>query len=190
MFLAGKVVLEDGTAPQDQVAVELICQGTTIRQVYVSSGGTFSLQVSLGRGSQDQLQPIDASISSTTAMALGDAIGISPTLGAGGGQTDLGSARYDSLNLSACELMARLPGYTSDRVALGLRRVLDNPDVGTIVLRSNVTPAPGTVSVRTLSAPPQAPPGVSGGGPIPPRWARRSGALTSRRRRGRPGSVL
>ena len=45
-----------------------------------------------------------------------------------------GLTRYDSVNLSACELEAELSGFRSDKILLGLRRALDNPDVGVIVL--------------------------------------------------------
>jgi tetratricopeptide (TPR) repeat protein len=52
-----------------------------------------------------------------------------------------------------CELRASLPGYRSEMVNLAGRRVLDNPDVGTIVLR-RVAGAEGTVvSAASLAAP-------------------------------------
>ncbi len=37
LFLSGKVVLDDGEPPAVSTQVELICQGTTIEQVFTSS---------------------------------------------------------------------------------------------------------------------------------------------------------
>ena len=153
IFLSGQVLLDDGSKPNEQVTVNLVCQGTVVRQVYASSGGTFSFQLNTGRGSMDSLQPIDASISSSQYGG---------PLSSGSGATSgpfgdsLSLTRTDSLNLSACELMADLSGFQSDRIALGSRRALDNPDVGTIVLHRTVVPASGTVSLKTLAAPKKA----------------------------------
>ena len=151
IFLSGQVLLDDGSAPTEQVTVELVCQGSVIRQAYASSNGNFSFQLNTGRGSPDSLQPIDASISSSQygspfSSNLGGAIS-----GAFGGGLSL--ARSDSLNLSACELVAQLSGFMSDRIVLGPRRALDNPDVGTLILHRTVVPVSGTVSVKTLAAP-------------------------------------
>lgn len=151
IFLSGQVLLDDGSAPTEQVTVELVCQGSVIRQAYASSSGNFSFQLNTGRGSPDSLQPIDASISSSQyggpfSSNLGGA-----TSGAFGGGLSL--ARSDSLNLSACELVAQLSGFMSDRIVLGSRRALDNPDVGTLILHRMVVPVSGTVSVKTLAAP-------------------------------------
>ena len=57
------------------------------------------------------------------------------------------------VDLSNCELRARLPGYQSDVISLGRRRALDNPDVGLIILHSIKPPEGGTVSLKTLAAP-------------------------------------
>ena len=151
IFLSGQVMLDDGSAPTEQVTVELVCQGAVVRQVYTSSSGSFSFQLNTGRGPQDAFQPIDASISSSQyggpfSNNLGGA-----TSGPFGGVMSL--ARSDSLNLSACELMAQLSGFQSDRIILGPRRALDNPDLGTLILHRTVVPASGTVSVKTLAAP-------------------------------------
>jgi Flp pilus assembly protein TadD len=154
IFISGQVVLDDGSAPNEQVAVDLVCQGAALRQVHTSGGGIFSFQLSTGRGSQDALQPIDASVSSSQ---YGDPFS-SSLGGANSGPfgSDMSLARTDSLNLSACELIAELPGFQSDRIALGLRRALDNPDVGLLVLHRTVIPASGTVSIKTLAAPKEA----------------------------------
>ena len=154
VFLSGQVVLDDGSAPSEQVTVDLVCQGTVLRQVHTSSGGIFSFQLNAGRGPQGAFQPFDASVSSSQ---YGDPLS-SSLGGANSGPfgSDMSLARTDSLNLSACELIAELPGFQSDLIALGLRRALDNPDVGLLVLHRKVIPASGTVSLKTLAAPKEA----------------------------------
>jgi tetratricopeptide (TPR) repeat protein len=52
-----------------------------------------------------------------------------------------------------CELRARLVGYRSQTVSLAMRRPLDNPDVGTILLHRTVPNEGGTVSATSLAAP-------------------------------------
>ena len=154
IFLSGEVILDDGSVPSEQVTVNLVCQGTVIRQVHTSSSGSFSFQLNPGRTSQDSIQPIDASISSSQyGGPLSGSMGGS-TSGPFGNTASL--IRTDSVNLSACELMAELTGFQSERISLGPRRALDNPDVGSILLHRTVVPESGTVSLKTLAAPKKA----------------------------------
>lgn len=142
MFLSGKVILDDGQIPGQQVRVELVCQGTVVRQEYTLNNGAFSIDVNRGR--QDTLQAMDASISASTYSLLGGGIGADP-----GGGASLS-------HLSACELQAGLPGYLSDTLPLGSRRALDNPEVGVIVLHRLDSIEGGTISLKTLAAPEEA----------------------------------
>ncbi len=149
LFLSGKVIMDDGRKPGQQVRVELICQGTVMRQEYAASNGTFSME--LNRGTQDTLQPLDASVSSTGYANVGG--GFDAGLGGNTGlnQDSLGQGR--SQNLSSCEVQAQLAGYESDVISLGPRRALDNPDIGVIVLHSLDDRPGGTISLKTLAAP-------------------------------------
>ena len=152
LFLSGKVVLDDGEPPAESTQVELICQGTTIQQVYTSGGGSFSFQINLGGSGPNNQMPIDASISSTTSSPWGsglDGSGSNNDFGASLGS----SIRYDSVNLSACELEAKLAGFRSDKIRLGPRRALDDPDVGVIVLHRSARAETATISLKTLAAP-------------------------------------
>ncbi len=146
MFLTGKVLLDNGEAPGPRTRVELICQGSVVRQEFTSQTGNFSIEIA---GGQQGTQPMDASVSSTGYSRLGspgtEAFG---STGVGGG---LASTR--SVDLSSCELRAQLPEYQSDVIALGRRRALDNPDVGLIILHSLKPPEIATVSLKTLAAP-------------------------------------
>ena len=156
IFLSGSVILDDGHKPGEQVQVELLCQGTVLRQVYTSSGGTFSLEINPSQNA-NTLQPMDASVSSLSSSQLGGVIGADAGASlASGSLGSLGITRRDSINLSACELQARLPGFRSDKIILGHRRALDNPDVGVIVLHRTDSIEGGTISLKTLAAPKEA----------------------------------
>jgi tetratricopeptide (TPR) repeat protein len=52
-----------------------------------------------------------------------------------------------------CELRATYPGYRSDVVSLAMRRSMDNPDVGTIVLHRLANVQGSTISATTVLAP-------------------------------------
>jgi len=145
MFLAGRVLLDDGQPPGPRTKVELVCQGSVVLQEYTSQSGAFSMEITEG---QQGNRPMDASVTSANYSALGSG-GISGfgTAGRGGGL-----ANTRSMDLSNCELHALLPEYQSDVIALGRRRALDNPDVGLIILHSLKPPEIGTVSLKTLAA--------------------------------------
>jgi len=146
-------MMSDGSAPSQPVVVELVCQGSVVRQEHATTGGTFGFQITMGQRNFDQIQPIDASVS-TFGSGLDNnlgGMGTNDPFGSG-----LGANRADSINLSACELQGDLAGHQSEKIALGPRRVLDNPDVGVIVLHPNVVAEGGTVSLKTLAAPKKA----------------------------------
>jgi cytochrome c-type biogenesis protein CcmH/NrfG len=146
MFLTGKVLLDDGEAPSSRTKIELICQGSVVRQEYTSQSGNFSIEIGGGQGGN---RTMDASVSSSDYSSLGSGgAGAFGSSGIGGG---LASTR--SVDLSNCELRAQLPEYQSDVISLGRRRALDNPDVGLIILHSMRAPEIGTVSLKTLAAP-------------------------------------
>ncbi|MGC8793068.1 MAG: tetratricopeptide repeat protein, partial [Bryobacteraceae bacterium] len=141
IFLSGRVMLEDGTPPPEPVIIERVCNGQPRPEAYTDSKGRFSFQLG-----QNTNLIADASVN-TAADSFGDPTRRSP--GAGFGQTRTISER----DLIGCELRAVLPGYRSDVVSLAGRRLMDNPDVGTIVLR-RLGKVEGTViSATTLAAP-------------------------------------
>src|SRR5260370_42252448 len=71
------------------------------------------------------------------------------------GREPVGGGQRGSVgqSLTGCELRASLAGFKSDVVNLGNRRMFDNPDVGTIVLRRRANVEGTTVSMTTLQAP-------------------------------------
>ena len=145
-FLTGKVLLDNVEVPGSRTKVELLCQGSVVRQEYTSQSGNFSIEIGGGQGGT---RTMDASVSSSDYSALGS--GGSSVFGSAGIGGGLASTR--SVDLSNCELRAQLPEYQSDVIALGRRRALDNPDVGLIILHSMRPPEIGTVSLKTLAAP-------------------------------------
>ena len=121
IFLSGKVVMEDGTPPPEQVLIERVCNGNPRPEGYTDSKGRFSFQL----GQNNQVFA-DASVGNMGR----DPFSNSP-------QTSASSMRSSGSTVSpliGCELRATLAGFRSEPVNLFGRRALDNPDVGTMIL--------------------------------------------------------
>lgn len=140
VFLSGKVVLEDGTPPPEPVIIERVCNGQPRPEAYTDSKGRFSFQ--LGQNS--------ALIADASTTSAADWPGEPGSSGSG---PFARNRTFSERDLVGCELRASLPGYRSDVVPLAGRRLLDNPDVGTIVLRRLGSVEGVTISATTLSAP-------------------------------------
>ncbi|MBL8292512.1 MAG: tetratricopeptide repeat protein [Bryobacterales bacterium] len=146
IFLSGKVLMEDGTPPPEPVKIERICNGQPRPEGYTDSKGRFSIQLG-----QNTAMMADASVSST-ADTFGDPLGGSNRQSGGFGGPG-GGRGISERDLMGCELRADLAGYRSDIVNLSGRRILDNPDVGVIVLRSIAGVEGRAISFTTLAAP-------------------------------------
>lgn len=125
VYLSGKVMLDDGTPPQEQVIIELLCGGVPRPIGYTDSKGRFSIDLNR---SSTMMMP-DASVSDTGFPGMGGSRGRSPI---GGGVGGGGGIR--ETDLRGCDLRANLAGFRSDQINLTGRRAFDNPDVGTVVL--------------------------------------------------------
>jgi tetratricopeptide (TPR) repeat protein len=148
IFLSGKVVLEDGTPPPDNVVIERVCNGIARPEGYTDSKGRFSFQLG-----QNQHMMQDASVSSAADAGFGSN---SPGMGAGGRGFPGGPGGGRGISerdLMGCELRANLAGYRSEIVNLSGRRVMDNPDVGTIILRRLGNVEGFTISATSALAP-------------------------------------
>jgi tetratricopeptide (TPR) repeat protein len=133
IFLSGKVMLDDGTPPPEPVTIERVCNGQPRPEGYTDTRGRFSFQ--LGQRNNGMLA--DASMSSIDG-GLGDPFGGGFGGGGMGGgmqRAGMGGSQGMRINLMGCELRANLPGYQSSIVQLANRNPLDNPDVGTIILK-------------------------------------------------------
>ncbi len=151
IFLSGKVVLDDGTPPQEPVVIERVCNGRPRPEGYTDTKGRFSFQVG-----QNTAMMADASYDGMGSSGYG-----TPGIPGGRGMTagsrnqgmgsmgDMGLGR----DLSMCELRAVLPGFRSDTVNLANHRSLDDPNVGTIVLHRLGNVEGTTISATSLQAP-------------------------------------
>lgn len=140
IFLSGKVMLDSGTPPPESVLIERVCNGTPRPEGYTDSRGRFSFE--LGRNQQ---MLADASVGSSSDGLFG-----------GGTSSPAGFGRNRPITereLMGCELRAVLPGYRSDVLSLAGRRVMDNPEVGTIVLHRMGNVEGTTISLTSLLAP-------------------------------------
>ncbi|HEY6969385.1 MAG TPA: tetratricopeptide repeat protein [Candidatus Angelobacter sp.] len=153
VFIHGKVILEGSAAPAESVAIESVCNGAVRRQAYTDLKGNFEFQ--LGQNSTDR----DATESGRDVFTNSGNRG--PTQGMGSefginlpgkpGNTD--STRPELLG---CELRASLAGFKTSSVPLrpdGSSWVLE---VGTIVLTRMENIPGATISLTTMSAPPDA----------------------------------
>lgn len=142
VFLSGKVVVDDGMPPPEPAVIELICGGAQPRpQGYTDSKGRFSFQLG-----QNQAMFADASV------------GNSDTFGSFGNRQIVGGPMGSNRGISerdlmGCEIRAALPGYVSSLIQLSGRRVLDNPDIGTLLLKRLTGVEGFTYSMTTASAP-------------------------------------
>lgn len=150
IFISGKVMLEDGTPPPDSVTIERVCNGVIRPEGYTNSKGHFSFE--LGRNSNIMA---DAS----TSVGLDDGVmGRNPM---GNRNTGLGgfgnrSGGITERDLIGCEIRANLPGFRGESVNLAGRRSMDNPDIGTIILRRLANVEGYTFSMTTALAPKEA----------------------------------
>jgi tetratricopeptide (TPR) repeat protein len=139
IYLEGKVKADDGRSLPEPAAIERICNGIVYREGHADSRGDFGLQI----GAQNSSTFLDASAGFDKAPALG-------TQGSG---SQVGLSERD---LAGCEIRANVPGYVSDSIILGFRRVLDNPNVGTIYLHALSRDENYISSVTTVMAPKKA----------------------------------
>jgi len=142
IYLSGTVMLDDGTPPPEGVTIETVCRGVARAQAYTEHGGQFSFQ--LGRTStvlQDASEQASNFPGGRPAPAVTDTPDAHPP-------PDVPDPRLDG-----CDLLAVLAGYRSDRVVLGGRRLMDNPNIGIIVLHHLGHVEGMSVSVASMQAP-------------------------------------
>ncbi len=144
IFVSGKVMMDDGTPPPEPVVIERTCGSFRHPEGWTDSKGRFSFQLGDNRAMMS-----DASVSSAdeTFGRMGTTGGGS-TMGMPGG-----SRQMTERDLTGCELRAVMPGFRSDMVNLTGRRVLDNPEVGVIILHRLGNVEGTTISYTSIQAP-------------------------------------
>lgn len=144
IYLTGNVLLDDGTAPVDPVTIERVCNGAPRAQGYTDQKGRFSFQIGQTAG--------------VVQDASEDASGMPGMSHAPAGMAGIGTSQPQKplptdMKLAGCDLRAVLSGFRSDSVNLGGRRLLDDPNVGTIVLHRLAGVEGTAISVTSLQAP-------------------------------------
>jgi tetratricopeptide (TPR) repeat protein len=149
IFVSGRVVLEDGSAPPEPTVIETVCSGSTHGEGYSDAKGYFSIEL----GGRNNAMIQDASEFGTYNPNTG---GMSSNTPGRLGSTSLNGNSMDSAERKymGCDLQAKLSGYRSQTVPLAGRRPMDDPNIGTILLHRNGPAEEGkTISVVSLQAP-------------------------------------
>lgn len=140
IFLSGLVMFDDGTPANTNIRITRVCGGRKHLEAHTDSKGRFSFQLG-----QNMMVDTEASDSFGGSNPLGRPNSASP-----GG---VGGFGINSRDLMNCELVAEYPGYRSDIVELAMRRPMDPPDVGTIVLHRLGKVEGTTISLTSALAP-------------------------------------
>lgn len=136
MFLSGKVRVDDGSELTDAAIIESVCNGNRHFEAYTDRKGNFSFEFGKDRnmGNDD--------VATTTTSMPGRPM----------------TAQQQRRELQECELIAVLPGFTSQVVELASLDPTqsESRDVGTIVLHRLAQVEGFTISATTAMAPSKA----------------------------------
>ncbi len=150
LFLTGAVIYEDGNPLTEPVPVELVCGGRVSQQVILGVKGQFTLTV----GNKSQAHGfMDASVSGGLKS---DGRVSSPWGGVFGSEDKLASTRMGRVDLGGCEVrLSPRAGYVASTILLTSRGILEDPDIGAIVVRriSDDTGTSTTVYLKELTTP-------------------------------------
>jgi tetratricopeptide (TPR) repeat protein len=131
-FISGKVVLDDGTEITESASVQTICRGHKQTVAHTDSRGGFSFELG------DRLGAAAAGASAADV----DSSGLTPR--------STGSQR----DWRECELLATLPGFTSQSIDLSARvSTFESTDIGRLVLHRMAQVEGFTISATTAAAP-------------------------------------
>src|SRR5579871_1973344 len=112
LFMSGKVAVDDGSELTDSAMIESVCNGDRHFEAYTDRKGNFSFQF----GQQRDIGAGD--VATTDANVPGRSM----------------TPQQQQRQLQQCELVAVLPGFTSQTVELSGTEVSESMNVGTIVL--------------------------------------------------------
>jgi tetratricopeptide (TPR) repeat protein len=133
-FISGKVVLDDGTAVTEPVAIETLCLGSRHTVAFTDSRGAFNFQFG-DPASSAGTDLSDASNSMLTHQ----------------------QSQQQATNWKSCQLDAVLPGFTSEVIELASRvDALTDTDIGRITLHRLAQVEGSSISVTSALAPPAA----------------------------------
>jgi len=135
LFLSGKVRIDDGSELTDAATIESMCNGDRHFEGYTDRKGNFSFEF----GKERNMGNDDVATTGSTNMP---------------GQPR--SALQQRRELQQCELIAVLPGFTSQAIELSAVDTTESMNVGTIVLHRLAHVEGFTISATTAMAPPKA----------------------------------
>ena len=149
IYLSGEVVLSTAAPLPNIVAIERHCRGQVFPEGFTDQQGSFAVRL----GSRADAGTEDASTYGVDSR--GRASGDTMRVGGLTGESERHSSMKGkgTVDLIGCELRAVLPGYIADPVVLGRRSVLEDSNIGTIVLRPLGKPGAVMVSATGLDAP-------------------------------------
>lgn len=140
IFISGSVVVGEGSAPSEPVAIERVCNGRAHKEGYTDSKGRYSIQLGQNFEQQDVSETSDISTRGVFGQSGSSRFGMPAT----------GVNPRDLLN---CELRAVLPGYTSSNVMIHPDGSFGQLKVDTIVLQRVGRSEGTTISMTTMEAP-------------------------------------
>ena len=141
-------MLDDGTPPPDPVTIERVCNGSPRAQAYTDQKGRFSFQIGQTAGVLQDASEEASGLPGTPGASTGLSSGVGPAQSKQPGTEDW--------LLVNCDLRAVLSGFRSDTVNLGGRRLMDDPNVGTIMLHRLANVEGSAISMTSLQAPKEA----------------------------------
>jgi tetratricopeptide (TPR) repeat protein len=140
IFISGSVVIGEGSAPSEPVAIERVCNGRAHKEGYTDSKGHYSIQLGQNFEQQD--------VSESSDISTRGIFGSSSTARFG-----MPSSGVDPRELLNCELRAVLPGFTSSNVMIHPDGSFGQLKVDTIVLQRVGRSEGTTISMTTMEAP-------------------------------------
>lgn len=133
MYVDGKVVVQDGGELPLNVVIEKVCGSRRVALGYADHKGSFSVRLS----GNSLASLVDASDDSRSTV----------------GNAPSAARQQGGTNLLGCEIQAVYPGYRSAAINIGSQRLMDNPNIGTVVIRRIATGSGTMVSQTLLAAP-------------------------------------
>jgi TolA-binding protein len=149
LFLTGRVVQSDGSAPKNgNIRVELVCGTRVQQQVFASEEGVFTLTVER----EQQQGWMDASVGHDGALNQA-----SPWNSSRDKPGVFAASAFQTFNLSGCKVrLSAGQELLATEINLSNRSVFDNPDIGILVIGREGQHSGTVMSVTSLSAPPKA----------------------------------
>jgi len=148
ILLTGRVLLENGSPPPRPAKIERVCNSIPHSEGFTDAQGYFGIHfgstaaVTQDADEQDRLAPSATAPIQVLPSVSGD---------------EAGASISSDNRLLDCELRAVLAGYHSQSVPIKPLHLMENPDVGVIVIRPDAAPG-GTavVTAQSLAVPKQA----------------------------------